>query len=48
MWTDSNYKQEYQRPHIYDEGIITLDELEKVIKILKTGKTARENNINSE
>jgi hypothetical protein len=48
LWTDSNYRQEHQRPHIYDEEIITLHELEKVIKNLKNGKARGEDNINSE
>jgi vacuolar-type H+-ATPase subunit C/Vma6 len=48
LWTDSNYKQEHQRPCIHDEEIITLDELEKVMKNLKNGKAPGEDNINSE
>jgi hypothetical protein len=38
LWTDINYKQAHWRPQRQHDDFITIDELEKVIKSLKSRK----------
>jgi hypothetical protein len=47
LWTNANCEQEHWRPCAYGDEIITLNELEQVIKNLKNRKVPGEDNINS-